>query len=416
MAIDLASPLRKLLFAGVCLAATALYLSWTVRPYLGTRAGGALDRSGSLKRIAWEPGNAEHRAQLGRYYLFVAQDGAAAAQEYRAATALNPHLAQYWLELANAYQLTGDAGAQKNAVERALEADPNTPVVAWEAANYFLLQGETERALQEFRIVLAADPYKVRPALELCWRVTHDAGAMVRLLPPDPVVYFNFVQLLAAHNEGAAAAGVWQQMIALGKPLDPKLAFPYFEYLLAQHEVQRAQRAWKELATITKSLAPYVPGENLLVNGGFKEEILNGGFDWRYRSQPGVTIAIDTAEFHGGSRSLSLSFEGEATGEAGLWQLVPVEPNTHYEFTGFAKAEGILSASGPRLAILDGYTGAPLLQTDEVLGSTSVWQEIRGQFQTHSDTTLVAVKIVRLRGETKIRGKLWLDDLSLVRK
>ena len=71
----------------------------------------------------------------------------AALRPYRAAVHLNPHSARYWFDLASAYQVLGDTSNQTSALEHAIAADPTTPDVAWEAANFYLVQGENEKAL-----------------------------------------------------------------------------------------------------------------------------------------------------------------------------------------------------------------------------------------------------------------------------
>ena len=110
-----------------------------------------------------DPANADYRHRLGRYFDLVLNDPASALTEYQRAIQLNPHDARYWLDLANAYQLLGDADAQAVAIERAVVADPKTPDVAWEAANLYLVRGQTEKALAEFRLVMEGAPYLVRP-------------------------------------------------------------------------------------------------------------------------------------------------------------------------------------------------------------------------------------------------------------
>ncbi len=85
------------------LAATQLAASWY---------GGRVELP-SLKRAAWlDPGNAEYRNHLGRYYDLVAHDPNAAVSYYKTAVQLNPHSARYWFDLANAYQILGDTPNQ----------------------------------------------------------------------------------------------------------------------------------------------------------------------------------------------------------------------------------------------------------------------------------------------------------------
>ena len=69
--------------------------------------------------------------------------------------------------------------------------------------------------------------------------------------------------------------------------------------------------------------------------------MLNGGFDWWYESNPHAALAIDTSEFHSGTRSLSVTFDGRNAPEAGIAQFIPVKPNTEYEFSAESRTEDI---------------------------------------------------------------------------
>ena len=132
----------------------------------------------------------------------------------------NPHQARYWFDLAGAYQLLGNTEEQKAALERGLVADPTTPDLAWEAGNFYLVQGETDKALREFRVVMESDPYLPPAALKLCWRVKPDIDALLRdVVPPTPAVYSMFLDFLVSQKETAAAAKVWTQLVQLRQPL-----------------------------------------------------------------------------------------------------------------------------------------------------------------------------------------------------
>jgi len=57
------------------------------------------------------------------------------------------------------------------------QADPTTPDVAWEAANFYLVQGDDAKALREFRVVLQNEPTLADPAIQFCWRINPDVDA-----------------------------------------------------------------------------------------------------------------------------------------------------------------------------------------------------------------------------------------------
>jgi hypothetical protein len=417
MPIRLRSPLRKFSFAGACFVLVGLYLYLALRAYLASHLAATPDSSNLSKAIRLEPSNAEYRELLGRNLALSGASLNDAIANYRTAVDLNPYIARYWLDLASAYQVAGQTGEQEESVERAAEADPTTPHVAWEAANFFLVQGDQERALRNFRVVLANDPDAVDSALQLCWRATGDANRILdQVLPRRPDLYLSFLRLLIAKQEVAAAESVWNHLIALNQKFSTKLAFPYFRFLIAKQEVAAAQTAWQQLAGVDRSLQPYLPSrENLVVNGGFEENVLNGGFDWWYESNPHATLAIDTSDFFNGTRSLSITFDGRNPGDAGILQFIPVKPNTLYEFSAESRTEEIESASGPRFAIMDAYANVPYVLTDDLLG-TNPWRVQHAQFQTGPNTNLVLLKVVRQPANPLIRGKLWIDDLRLVEK
>jgi tetratricopeptide (TPR) repeat protein len=417
--IRLRSPLQKFSFAGACFVLVGLYLYLALRIFLASHLAGTPDASNLNQAIRLEPSNAEYRELLGRDLALSGASLNDAVANYRAAVHLNAYVARYWLDLASAYQVAGQTGEQEESVERAVEADPTTPHVAWEAANFFLVQGDAEKALRYFRVVLAndPDPNTVDSALQLCWRSTGDANRILdQVLPRTTDRYLAFLRFLISRQEVAAAENVWNHLITLNQKFSTKLAFPYFRFLIAKQEVAAAQLAWQQLAGLDPSLQPYLPSpENLVVNGGFEENVLNGGFDWWYESRSDAALAIDTSDFFSGTRSLSVTFDGRDPGDAGIIQFIPVKPNTRYEFSAESKTEDIESASGPRFAIVDAYANFSYVLTDDLLG-TNPWKVQHAQFQTGPTTNLVFLKIVRKPPNPLIRGKLWIDDLRLVEK
>jgi tetratricopeptide (TPR) repeat protein len=415
--MELRSRLRRFSFAAACFVVVALYLQFALRAFLAAHLAGTPDLSNLNRAIRLEPSNAEYRELLGRNLALSGVSLDKSISEYWAAIHLDPYDARYWLDLAGAYQVAGRTSEQGESVQHAVEADPTTPHVAWEAANFFLVQGDQERALRNFRVVLANDPEAVDSALQLCWRATGNANEILdQALPQKPDLYISFLSLLISKQEVTAAENVWNHLITLNQEFPTKLAFPYFRFLMAKQEVAAAQTAWQQLAGVNPSLQPYLPSrENLIINGGFEENLLNGGFDWWYESNPHAALLIDTSEFHGGTRSLSVTFDGQSVSEVGISQFVPVKPNTNYEFAAEFRTEELETASGPRFAVADAYSTASYVLTDDVMG-TNPWRLQTARFQTGPTTNLVLLSIVRRPGAPLIRGKLWIDDLRLVEK
>jgi hypothetical protein len=415
MQMDLRSPVRRVAVAGISLLFAAFYLTFAARAFWAAHLATRPAEADIQKAIRLEPSNSEYPAVLARNQALSVATLNDAISNLKIAVKLNPYQSSYWLDLAGAYQLAGDTAQQAEAVQRAAAADPMTPHVAWQAANFFLLQGDVSKALPYFHTVLANDPDSTDTALQLCWRASGDANQIFdNALPPRADLYVSFLRLLVAKEEIAAANIAWDHLIGLHQSFPPRSVLSYFRLLLASQQVTPAVTAWRQLAQVDEQIRSYLPGpENLIVNGGFEENLLNGGFDWWYDANPNAKLAIDTGQFFSGTRSLSMTFNGRNAADAGITQLVPVRPNTDYEFSAQSKTQDIDSASGPRFVIGDAYTLSSYALTDDLLGSNP-WHKQQARFHTGPMTNLIFVKISRQPPGPLIRGKLWVDDLRLI--
>lgn len=414
MQIALESPTRKLAVLGVTLLATGLYLTLAGRNFLAAYFSRSPDVERLQRAARLAPGSAEYHQMLGRLY-FSANRMPEAAQQYRTATQLNPHEAHYWLELAGLEQVNGNPDGQRYALERAIAAEPTTPEVAWEAANFFLVRGDTAKALHEFRVVLENDPTLTYAALQAASHAG-DVETMLRdVLPPQPDAYLGLIELLMGKKDTAGAAKVWQGLAGLRRPFESRRALNYVNYLILQRDIPQARIAWRQTAQLCGLDAYLTSHDNLVVNPSFSLDILNSGFDWHYLRERSVQLELDPTEFHAGHRSLSIAFEGPGVNEAGIFQFIPVQPDTTYEFSVYYKSDKMEGAGGPRVSVEDAYTNATYFQTDD-LKDADVWRATGGQFKTTPDAQLAVVKVLRVPAGSPIRGRLWIDELRLVEK
>jgi tetratricopeptide (TPR) repeat protein len=417
MQFEFRSHFRTYCFSAVCLAFAGLYLYQAFRPYLAYRLATSANLSNLQEAVRIEPSNAAYRNLLGRYRAASGEDLASSISSYRMAVQLDPYMAQYWLDLAVACQVAGNMVEQNDVVDHAVRAEPTSTDIAWEAANFYLVAGNLEKALREFRMVLANDPDHADSVFELSWRATGNAGLMLdQEIPPKLDVYLSFLQFVTRKQQLNAAQEVWNRLITLKQGFPPRRAFPYFTLLLAKHGVPPAKNAWQQLANLDPEIRPYLPAaDNLIVNGGFEQPLLNGGFDWWFQPETSTTVALDAKEFYHGTQSLSVIFDGQGVPDAGLLQFIPVNPNTDYEFSGAYKTQDIESANGPRFSLSDPYTNESYFLSDDWLG-TAPWKLVTGTFRTGPKMDLLLLKIVRSPAAGLIRGKLWIDDLKLIPK
>ncbi len=368
----------------------------------------------SLQRaVRLSPGNADYRHRLGRYFALVAGDPQSAIASLRSAVALNPHDAHYWFDLAGADQVTGDLAGQRTALERALQAEPTAPDVAWEAANLFLVDGDIDRALREFRVVIENDDSLVDDALRACWRVRPDTDALLReVVPARADSLISFLGLLKNKRETEAAIKTWERLAQLHQKFQNRYLYDQVRYLVEMRRPDAALSAWEQTAD-TLGISAYLPTEdNLVVNSDFSLDILNGGFDWTYENRTGVEPLLDPSEVHQGHRSLSLTFEGPGITDAGIQQLIPVHGATTYDFSAYYKSKEFEGAGGPQIVLRDAYTGVPLYASDP-LKDADFWKEVHSKVTTPDSTNLLRLAIERFPAGSPIKGRLWLDDFEL---
>jgi tetratricopeptide (TPR) repeat protein len=416
MEIPIHSASRKRLVIGAAVGLSLIYLLLAGRLFVGSLFGERVELVSLQRAIRLDPWNADYRNHLGRFYALVARDPAEAIESFRAAVQLDSHSARYWFDLASAYQVLGDIPNQTQALEHAIQADPTTPDVAWEAANFYLVQGDEEKALREFRVVLQNEPTLADPAIQFCWRINPDVDFLLRdVVPPRSEAYQAFLNLLMLKQETASTAKVWAAMMATPQTFELRYALEYLQYLLNHKDVDQARLVWQQVAP-RFGLSAYVPsGRNLVVNGDFSLDVLNGGFDWQYEKQQSVTLTLDPSDFHGGHRSLLITFDGPGVTDAGIRQFIAVQPNTTYDFSAYYKNGEIEGAGGPHFTIQDAYTRAILYDSDE-LKEAGFWKSATGDFTTGADTKLVILHVRRVPEGSPIRGKLWVDDFRLTPK
>lgn len=358
--------------------------------------------------VRLQPDNPDYQHRLGIYELIVEGDARAALPHLQAATVLAPHMAGYWLSLATAYNVTNEADLQRTALISAAAAEPVDPGVNWSVANFFLVRGDTQSTLLYFRRAFAGDPSLIGAGTAMLWRVYGDAGMVLSVLPPTSHSLFAFLENLLNSNAGAAADQVWDALISGHYDFDPRAAMPYINWLLANRRVDRASWAWDQVVAAHPDLSEYKRNANLVTNGDFAHSILNGGFDWRYTSVPGLRVSISSAD-----RGFALQFEflGDAIGDCGISQVIPVSPATDYILTSNVKTESLIGAGSPRFEVRDYATREVLLEGDDLRG-TFAWQQHVSTFRTGQATRLIELRIVR-PAATGIRGVLWLDDIDL---
>ncbi len=104
-------------------------------------------------------------------------------------------------------------------------------------------------------------------------------------------------------------------------------------------------------------------------------------------------------------------------------QLVPVQPQTEYDFECYVATEKLETGSAPQIQILDANTGAVLFDFADGAGRHERLDPRQLVVQDLADKTeAVMLKIVRVSCGTRRRpvcpifGSVWYDDFTLKRR
>src|SRR5579862_1084984 len=308
-----------------------------------------------------DPGNADLLHHLGTTYSIDPSfaDVNLAVKNLRQAAERNPRRWDYWSDLGISCDYTGDTACSDAAFERAAAINPMNPTVLWTLGNHYLLTDHAERAFPAFRRLLELDPEYQILTYRLCLRATRDPQAIYSGVVPsgaDATPRFNYLLFLCSTADYESAMKIWAQMIT-GPDRSPSVALvkPFMDFLLDHNQLDNAETVWRDLQRAGAiPPAPASPSDNLVYNGGFEEQPLNTGFDWRLGNSPDLEFDPADPSGYRDGKCLRVDFLLGRNVEYDLaQQVVPVKPNTRYQLSAEVRSNNITSLSGPRLAAVE---------------------------------------------------------------
>lgn len=389
--------------------------------YLRQSSPAALERA-----IAWDPGNPQNFDDLGTLTHTYGEgaDAERIVEAYQKATRLSPQNAQDWADLGAAYDWAGRPNDALAAFRRAQQLFPNSPDIAWRVANFCIRSGKTEEGLPSLRKVLLGGSVPRRDVFALAVRATRDNPKILsEVLPPKSSILTEYLNFQIGRDDISAAEQVWHRMVELNLSFAPRDAFPYLDALIAHRKLAELSGAWSVLTNRFPSEVGVadagVRDGNLLTNGSFEREILNGGFDWRIVPVKGANVSVDPENRLDGVRALRIDFD--STENLNYWhvfQYVRVKTETRYHFSGHMRALGITTDSGPSFEIYDAYDMKKLFLSGDGLVGTSNWSAQEFNFKTGPNTELLIVRVARrpsTKLANKIGGTVWVDQVALHR-
>jgi hypothetical protein len=419
--LTLGSPWRILLFLLVVAAPAFVLIAKTIRVSLAQTWGAEFEVSDLQRALALDPDNPQLHYTLGMTYLFggEATSPDMAVKEMRLATALRPNSTTFWSGLGKACWMAADQDCADQAFDRAVALGPTTPRYAWDAAVNAIGANRRAPATAHLKKFLQLQPDGYPQVFQLAWRGFGASNAIWRelIVPSDNTdAQLAYLEFLGENGRFDMAGQYWAEMVAAHRILPFAAAKPYLEELLATAHYHEAAGVWQYLRQ-TGALGRSTEETNLVFNGGFEQDPLGAGFDWRLQPQPYVTADFADSAAHSGTHALRLDFTVPQNLEyEPIQQLVAVIPGQSYALSAYVRAQSLTSDSGPRFRVTDPQC-APCLDvaTDGVTDS-AVWRQIGLRFTAGPATEVVRISIWRPRSRVfpmEISGSAWFDDVEL---
>jgi tetratricopeptide (TPR) repeat protein len=388
------------------------------------------------KALQYDPGNATLWWRRGRllHYRLESTNISEVARNYEHALSLNPRLSQAWVDLSDCYERMGRVKEAEKALKQAISTHRYSPLVQWQAGNFYLRQGNLPRMYECFKLAGQYESDKLGIAIETAWKMDSDhKGMLEKLIPDQYAANMTYLNFLISRDELDLARVTWQRSlknaIPANQPFQIASVFRYIDRLLAKNLTIEALQVWDTALRKTRSgltdtrIYEYHSGkpesvsQNMIWNGSFENEILLGGFDWRYDPNlNGVRFHVDSGNRIDKLKSLQVIFGDVNISSNFLTQIIPVKKAGRYRLEFLLRTEGLTTDQMPYLQIA-GYpdsTGASG-RSDFFPPSTS-WSKLAFVFEVKHGCSAVQLSLCRdqsLKFDNQIKGSLWMDGFIL---
>lgn len=374
-----------------------------------------------MKRAAaLVPDDGDAWDELGRFeqYDFANPDSSQAVADYRKAVQDDPLSAYYWMDLANAYEDTGELASAVAAYDHARSIYPTSALVAWNYGNFLLRQQQYPEAYAQIRLAIERDSTLLPMAVSRVWRSSENLDQLVgQVLPANSDAYLQALDYLSGIHQTDAALALWQRLAAMENSFPLQRTFSFFDELIRADRGDDAHRAWPQ-ALAAAGLPHDEPANHSAIwDGGFAADFSNGGLGWRWNSPVGAEMDFDSAPPAGSARALRLEFNGGTNLDLQEpYQYVPVEPGRAYHFHALMRTDQISTDSGIFFWITDPHHPGVSIQTDAFTG-THPWTPVDADVTTGGDTHFVVIRVMRHSSQffdNKLSGTVWIAGVSLV--
>jgi Flp pilus assembly protein TadD len=338
--------------------------------------------------------------------------------EYEKAVSLAPNDYRFWMELGAAQEQAGEFDKAERSLRQAVKLAPSYAQPRWYLGNLLLRTDRYPQAFEELQRASDANPEFQPQLFNLAWQVYKtDFESLKAAAGNSPAIRAVFSQYLVARGRFDEGLRLWNTLSESEKRAIREAADSIIGNLIKAKRFHQAVVVWNDVAPGSTYRADF----GHIIDRGFEDNIAHGPgavFTWQVPSMAGVQIGITPSMGHTGGRSLRILFQVRSHLEQlEVSQLVPVQPNTQYDFETYLKMDKLVSAATPSILIVDATTEAALVGSEAAPNGNSDWQRIALSFKTGATTEAVRIKVVRFSCPESpvcpIFGTVWYDDFDL---
>lgn len=347
--------------------------------------------------------------------IFTVERTEAAVKLFEQTVRLSPYDYRWWIELARSYEQAERGVEAESALKRAAEVAPTYAFVKWQTGNFYLRQNRIDEAFAALKGATRNNHVYREQAFSLAWDYFEKDPAKLEAIAEDqPEVYAELALFYAARGRAADAIRIWNRLSD-----QDKAAYPNITKVMAQGLYDK--RFFPESLEFARQVGIDSETEpNTVSNAGFETAISNPDetfFGWRLiRNEGKLDIAPDGSVKHSGSRSLRFGFRGYSKPELyNVFQTVVVAPGRNYRLRFWLRTEGLKSAGGPQIEIVNANDDKLIVSSKPYSGGTNDWQELEVPFSTPENCTGITIRTARAfcGDNCPIVGTIWYDDFVL---
>ncbi|WP_020558623.1 tetratricopeptide repeat protein [Thiofilum flexile] len=287
-------------------------------------------------------------------------------------------------------------------------------------ANYWLRQGNLEKVLYEWNILLTRDPNKYKTLFPILLQViSENINDFIPFIETPPTWWNRFFTFVAQSSEhGELLEVIYNKRIQLSNgPLSSQELNTYIARLIKDGFWAAAKQAW-----IEGLLNHQIKFGGTIYDGGFEDtrNINKGGFYWSFGRHKLFTIEPSITSGMKGSSALKINLRNTVVpiNFQHVSQNLALESNA-YIFNALYKVDKLTTTGGLSWRIRCQDTQKTLLGESTAIKERTSWSSLSIRFTVPSNDTCEG-QMLRLEAASPyahnktFNGTVWFDQLSIV--